>query len=66
MSLREAAVAALQALVANRMRSLLTTLGVIIGVFAVVLLVAIGQGARDGGHRHHRGTRIEPAVRLAR
>jgi putative ABC transport system permease protein len=47
MSLREAAVAALRALVANRMRSLLTTLGVIIGVFAVVLLVAIGQGARD-------------------
>jgi putative ABC transport system permease protein len=29
------------------MRSALTTLGVLIGVMAVVLLVAIGQGARD-------------------
>ncbi len=47
MSLREAVRVALQALVANRLRSLLTTLGVVIGVFAVVLLVAIGQGARQ-------------------
>jgi putative ABC transport system permease protein len=46
-SLREALRVALQALVANRLRSLLTTLGVVIGVFAVVLLVAIGQGARQ-------------------
>ncbi len=44
---REALRVALQALGANRMRSALTTLGVLIGVFAVVLLVAIGQGARD-------------------
>lgn len=47
MSLREALRVALQALAANRMRSALTTLGVLIGVMAVVLLVAIGQGARD-------------------
>lgn len=47
MSIREAVRVALQALVANRLRSLLTTLGVVIGVFAVVLLVAIGQGARQ-------------------
>lgn len=47
MSVREALRVALQALVANRLRSLLTTLGVVIGVFAVVLLVAIGQGARQ-------------------
>jgi putative ABC transport system permease protein len=46
-SLREALRVALQALIANRMRSALTTLGVLIGVMAVVLLVAIGQGARD-------------------
>jgi putative ABC transport system permease protein len=46
-SLREALRVALQALAANRMRSALTTLGVLIGVMAVVLLVAIGQGARD-------------------
>ena len=47
MRLGEAVRVALQALVANRLRSLLTTLGVVIGVFAVVLLVAIGQGARQ-------------------
>jgi putative ABC transport system permease protein len=47
MSLREAARVALQALVANRLRSALTTLGVLIGVLSVVLLVAIGQGARS-------------------
>jgi putative ABC transport system permease protein len=37
----------MQALVANRLRSALTTLGVVIGVLSVVLLVAIGQGARQ-------------------
>jgi putative ABC transport system permease protein len=37
---------ALRALAANRLRSLLTMLGVIIGVGAVVAMVAIGQGAR--------------------
>ena len=37
---------ALQALAGNRMRSALTTLGVLIGVMSVVLLVAIGEGAR--------------------
>ncbi len=47
MSLREALRVALQAVVANRLRSALTTLGVVIGVLAVVLLVAIGQGARQ-------------------
>jgi putative ABC transport system permease protein len=43
----EALRVALQALVANRLRSALTMLGVLIGVMAVVLLVAIGQGARE-------------------
>ncbi|HSK27432.1 MAG TPA: ABC transporter permease [Jiangellales bacterium] len=38
---------ALDALRANRLRSLLTMIGVIIGVWAVVVLVAIGQGARE-------------------
>src|SRR6056297_414298 len=37
----------MQALLANRLRSALTTLGVLIGVMSVVLLVAIGQGARS-------------------
>ncbi len=38
---------ALDALRANRLRSLLTMVGVIIGVSAVVLLVAIGSGAKQ-------------------
>jgi putative ABC transport system permease protein len=46
-SLREALRVAMQAVFSNRLRSALTTLGVIIGVLAVVLLVAIGQGARE-------------------
>ena len=46
-NLREALRAAVQALGANRLRSSLTTLGVVIGVLSVVLLVAIGQGARS-------------------
>jgi putative ABC transport system permease protein len=44
---REAFRIAMQALAANRLRSALTTLGVVIGVLSVVLLVAIGQGARS-------------------
>lgn len=47
MRFREALRVALQAVVANRLRSVLTTLGVVIGVLAVILLVAIGQGARE-------------------
>jgi putative ABC transport system permease protein len=38
---------AVTALRANRLRSLLTMLGVIIGVAAVVMLVAIGTGAKQ-------------------
>lgn len=38
---------AFQALIANKMRSGLTMLGVIIGVAAVILLVAVGQGAKN-------------------
>jgi putative ABC transport system permease protein len=37
---------AIEALAANRMRSLLTMFGVIVGVAAVVLLVAVGAGAQ--------------------
>lgn len=35
----------MQSLVANKMRSVLTMLGIIIGVSAVIILVSIGQGA---------------------
>ena len=37
---------ALRALARNKMRSFLTTLGVIIGVGALIVVVAIGEGAR--------------------
>jgi putative ABC transport system permease protein len=37
---------AVTSFVANKLRSLLTTLGVVIGVLAVILLVALGDGAR--------------------
>ncbi|MBI5641639.1 MAG: ABC transporter permease [Nitrospirae bacterium] len=39
------------ALMSNRMRSLLTMLGVIIGVASVIMLVSIGEGARTYIHR---------------
>jgi len=45
--LGEAFRVAVDALRANRLRSLLTMLGVIIGVAAVVILVAIGSGAKQ-------------------
>ena len=47
MNLRESLRIALRALNANKVRSLLTMLGVIIGVAAVILLVAIGTGVQD-------------------
>jgi len=37
---------AIETLMSNKMRSFLTTLGVVIGVFAVITLVAIGEGAK--------------------
>ncbi len=43
----EAVKVALTAITANRLRSSLTVLGVVIGVMSVVLLVAVGTGARD-------------------
>jgi putative ABC transport system permease protein len=46
MSLREAFRIALRGLRANRLRSVLTMLGIIIGVAAVILLVAIGNGVQ--------------------
>lgn len=46
MSFVEALQIAFQALRANKTRSLLTMLGIIVGVAAVVCMVAVGEGAR--------------------
>ncbi len=46
MSILEAVRVALTALTANKLRSLLTSLGVIIGVWAVIAAVALAEGAR--------------------
>jgi putative ABC transport system permease protein len=43
---RETVRFALQAVLAHRMRSLLTTLGILIGIAAVILTVGLGQGAQ--------------------
>lgn len=48
MSLREALRSALSALRANRLRSALTTLGIVIGVTAVIVLVGLGNGITSG------------------
>jgi putative ABC transport system permease protein len=46
MNLLQILLVAVRALMRNKMRSFLTTLGVIIGVSAVIAMVAIGEGAR--------------------
>jgi putative ABC transport system permease protein len=45
MSLREVLRSAMRGVAANRMRSALTTLGILIGVGAVIVLVAVGNGS---------------------
>ncbi|MDQ4137179.1 MAG: ABC transporter permease [Pseudomonadota bacterium] len=47
MRLIEAIRSALSAIMANALRSLLTMLGIVIGVAAVITMVAIGSGARN-------------------
>ncbi len=46
---------ALRALAANKLRSVLTMLGIIIGVAAVITMIAIGQGATDRVHEQMKG-----------
>ncbi|MGD9917537.1 MAG: MacB family efflux pump subunit [Paenirhodobacter sp.] len=45
--MREAAVMSVKALVAHRVRSMLTMLGIIIGIASVVLVVALGSGSQQ-------------------
>lgn len=47
MSLDQAVLEALESLSANKLRSALTILGIVIGVAAVVAMLAVGQGAQD-------------------
>ena len=47
MNLRESIEVAIEGLAANKMRAALTMLGVIIGVGAVIAMLAIAQGAKD-------------------
>ena len=44
MELKELLRLSIKALVINKMRSILTTLGIIIGVFAIIMLVSLGSG----------------------
>jgi len=48
MDLKSSLKMATQSLLANKMRSILTMLGVIIGVGAVIIMVALGQGTAAG------------------
>ncbi|MBO0876286.1 MAG: ABC transporter permease, partial [Pseudonocardia sp.] len=48
MNIREACVIASRSLRANKLRSVLTTLGIIIGVAAVIVLVGLGDGIKAG------------------
>ena len=48
MSLLDSIRIALRAIFANRLRSALTSLGLIIGVSSVIVLIAIGQGTQKG------------------
>ena len=45
---------AIRGLTTNKLRSFLTMLGVIFGVAAVIVAVALGQGSRDAAIRRFR------------
>lgn len=44
---------ALRSLIANKMRTFLTTLGIIIGVASVISMISIGEGTRQQTFEHH-------------
>ena len=51
---------ALKALNRNKMRTMLTMLGMIIGVGAVITMVALGKGAQSDDRRAGQGRRHQP------
>ena len=55
-----------KALVRNKLRSFLTALGIIIGVAAVIAMVAIGDGAKAMVEKSLRGDGVEPPGRDVR
>jgi len=46
---------ATRAIIANGLRSILTTLGMVIGVGSVIVLIAVGQGANEGVRNQIKG-----------
>ena len=55
MSVLDALRIAVRAIIANRLRSLLTLLGLVIGVSSVIALIAVGQGTQKGVSDQIRG-----------
>ena len=55
MSVVDALRIAVRAIIANRLRSLLTLLGLVIGVSSVIALIAVGQGTQKGVSDQIRG-----------
>ncbi len=55
MRLRDAFQIATRAIIANRLRSMLTVLGMIIGVSSVIVLIGVGQGTQEGVAAEIRG-----------
>ena len=55
---------ALESLNANKLRSMLTVLGIVIGVAAVIAMLSIGRGAQASDYHPDRKHRHEPGVCL--
>ena len=56
----------MRGLLGHRLRSILTTLGILFGVAAVICTVGIGTASADFGQLTNRRARHQPPHRLAR